>query len=65
EIMNTPNLSSIKEPLIVEQPKVSNVEQKDVLVNFIQIKREVNAIIATEMERMLDTPELADLIIKK
>jgi hypothetical protein len=46
-------------------PQVSSVSQKEILENHLAIKRDVQAIVQTEMERMLDTPELTDLIIKK
>jgi hypothetical protein len=46
-------------------PHVSSVCQKEILENYMAIKKEVQTIIQTEIERMLDTPELADLIIKK
>lgn len=46
-------------------PKVSDVTQKIVLDNYLQIKMDITDIIQTEMERMLDTPELSGMIISK
>jgi hypothetical protein len=46
-------------------PMLSNVSQKEILDNYLQIKKDVSDIIHSEMERMLDTPELTDMIIRK
>jgi hypothetical protein len=48
-----------------ELPVISNMKQSDVLKNYLRIKKDVITIVQTEIERMLDTPELTDLIIKK
>jgi hypothetical protein len=48
-----------------ELPQFSKVENKDVLANYLQVKNDVAIIVQTEIERMMDTPELTDLIIKK
>ena len=46
-------------------PVLSDVTQKEILENYFQIKTDIHTILQTEMERMLDTPELEGLIIKK
>jgi len=46
-----------------EIPKISNVTQKVALENYSQVKKDVLDIIQNEIERMLDTPDLTDLII--
>jgi len=46
-------------------PIFSNVETSDVLKNYLQVKKDVAMIVQTEIERILDKPELTDLIIKK
>jgi hypothetical protein len=48
-----------------ELPKISNLSSGDVLNNFLHIKEDVEAIVQTEIERMMDTPGLMDLIIRK
>ena len=48
-----------------ELPQFSKVNLNDVLNNYLQVKKDVGLIVQTEIERMLDTPELTDLIIKK
>ncbi len=46
-------------------PVISPVTQTEVLENYLQIKKDIQYIMQTEMERMLDTPDLSDLIIQK
>ena len=46
-------------------PGYFKVEPKHVLENFLKVKNDVAVIVHTELERMMDTPELVNLIIKK
>jgi type IV secretory pathway TraG/TraD family ATPase VirD4 len=46
-------------------PEVRKVTQQMILDNFLQIKQDINELIESELERMMDTPELEHLIIKK
>jgi hypothetical protein len=46
-------------------PVVRNVTQQMILDNFLQIKKDIDDLIQSELERMMDTPELEHLIIKK
>ena len=46
-------------------PVLSTVSPKEILDNYLQIKKDIQSILQSEMERMLDTPELGDLIIRK
>ena len=46
-------------------PVISNVSQKEILNNYLHINKDIQTILQNEMERMLDTPELGDLIIRK
>src|SRR5690606_17897263 len=43
-------------------PVVSNVGPGDVLKNYLQVKKDVKMIVQKEIERMMDTPELTDMI---
>ena len=58
-------------PLTVSMLHIKNslhfrkVEPGDVWKSYIQVKKDVTMIVHTEIERMLDTPDLPDLIIKK
>ena len=46
-------------------PVISTVSTADVFNNFLQVKKDVNMIVQSEIERMLDTPGLNELIIRK
>jgi hypothetical protein len=46
-------------------PQLSTVQQHDVLNCYLQIKKDILYMVESELERMLDTPELSNLIIKK
>ncbi len=48
-----------------ELPDIRRIGPSEILDNFISIKEEVLGIVETELERMLSTPELVGLIIKK
>jgi YWFCY protein/Type IV secretory system Conjugative DNA transfer len=65
EIINDHDALAEEQILYKGLPQLSNVSQKEILDNYLQIKKDVQSIIQTETERMLDTPELADLIIRK
>lgn len=65
EIVNDHDQLASEQASYKNLPVVSEVNQKEILENYLQIKKNVAEIIHTEMERMLDTPELTDLIIRK
>lgn len=44
---------------------ISNVDQQEINNNYFKTKKEVASIVENEMERMLNTPELEDLVVKK
>ncbi|WP_018612090.1 conjugal transfer protein MobC [Segetibacter koreensis] len=44
---------------------VSNVEQRQIVENYLAIKKDVAAIVENELERMLNTPGLEALMVKK
>jgi hypothetical protein len=46
-------------------PVFSKVEPSDVLKSYLQVKKDVAMIVQTEIERMLDTPEMTEMIIRK
>ncbi|HUC82961.1 MAG TPA: conjugal transfer protein MobC [Flavisolibacter sp.] len=49
----------------LDLPLFSPVTDKDISACFAGVKNEVRSLILCELERMMDTPELADLIIRK
>ena len=63
--MNDHRVLAIEQSDYKDLPVISSVTQKEMLENYFQIKKDVSTIVLTEMERMLDTPELTDLIINK
>ena len=65
EIINDHEALNREQEGYKELPVFSKVEPSDVLNNYLQVKRDVAVIVQTEIERMLDTPELTDLIIRK
>ena len=65
EIINDHKALEIEHANYKELPQFSKVESNDVLNNYRQVKKDVAMIVQNEMERMLDTPELEDMIIKK
>ena len=65
EIINDHKALEIEQSNYKELPMFSKVLTKDVLANYLQVKNDVARIIQPEIGRMLDTPDLAELIIKR
>jgi len=65
EIQNDHETLAKEQSLFKDLPEITSVSQNKILENYLSIKKDVQSIVETEMERMLDTPELTDLIIKK
>ena len=65
EILNDHDALAKEQANYRELPILSVVKPGDILNNFLQIKKDVTSIVQTEIERMLNTPGLTDLIIKK
>ncbi len=65
EILNDHDALAQEQVTHKSLPVLSNVTQKEILDNYLQIKKDVQTILQTEMERILNTPELENLIIKK
>ncbi|MGN6601370.1 MAG: conjugal transfer protein MobC [Ginsengibacter sp.] len=65
DIINDHGALAKEQALYKELPAISKMRTSDVSKNYLQIKKDVTTIVQTEIERMLDTPELTDLIIKK
>ncbi|MBS1598472.1 MAG: hypothetical protein JST75_09600 [Bacteroidetes bacterium] len=45
-------------------PAISNIENEVIRKTYLQIKKEVNDIIYAEMERIINDPDTANLIVK-
>ncbi len=65
EIINDHEALNKEQARYKELPIFSKVEPNDVLKSYLQVKKDVGMIVQTEIERMLDTPELTDLIIRR
>jgi len=65
EIINDHDALAQEQASYKSLPMISNVSQNEILDNYLQIKKDIQIILQSEIERMLDTPELGDLIIKK
>ena len=65
EIINDHEALSDEQAGYKDLPVFSNVTPKEILESYMQVKKDVTMIVQTEIERMLDTPELTDFIIKK
>jgi hypothetical protein len=46
-------------------PIISSVEIKTVLLDYLKVKKDVSTIVETEIARIMDTPELNSLIVRK
>lgn len=65
EVINDHAALSREQASYKNLPAFSKVTSKEILEKHLQIKKDVADIIRDEMERMLDSPELSDLIINK
>lgn len=54
-----------EEMLYLELPKIRSLEKEMIDSNYINLKNNIQEIVATELNRMLDTPALEPLIIYK
>jgi len=65
EIINDHNALSNEQAGYKDLPLFSNVIAKEILESYLQVKKDVAMIVQTEIERMLDTPELTEVIIRR
>lgn len=65
EIINDHEALNREQAAYKELPSFSKVRPSDVLKSYLQVKRDVAMIVQTEIERMLDTPELMALLIRR
>lgn len=65
EVVNNHELLAKEQNSYKDLPAFANVPANDVFNTYLQVKKDVVKIVQHEIERMLDTPELTDLIIKK
>lgn len=65
EIINDHETLKQEETKYLPIPKIRELRNSDVEQNYLQIKTDIKHIIETEIERMMDSPELANLLLKK
>ncbi len=65
EIINDHVALAKEQTTYKEIPEFAQVKNADILSNYLQIKKDIIDLVHLELERMMDTPELTDLIIKK
>jgi hypothetical protein len=65
EIINNHRELASESQKFKELPQISIVETQQITENYLQIKKDITHLVQTEIERMIDTPELSDKIVKK
>lgn len=65
EVLNDHNAIAPEQKSYKDLPPLSNVSHKEILDNYLQIKKDILTMLQNEIERVMDTPDLADLIVKK
>ena len=64
EIINDHGKISLEEKEFQKIPKVRSLAKREVIENYNRIKRDINRLVASELERMLDSPALAGMVIR-
>ena len=65
EIINDHKSIAKEQSTFKELPAFARLDQEVVIRNFAQVKDEVTKIVKTELQRMMDTPELNELLVRK
>jgi len=65
EIINDHKLLAEEQRYYTELPQFSKVDSAGVLANYQQVKDDIGALVQTEIERMMDTPDLTNSILTK
>ncbi|HWJ30007.1 MAG TPA: hypothetical protein VNS32_25930 [Flavisolibacter sp.] len=63
--MGTLNEGIKKSPECSSLPVIKGINEQTVLDNYLQIKKEVTSLVQSEIERMMNTPELEGLIVSR
>jgi len=64
-IVNNHQALAKEQAAYAELPVIREVNQQVILANYLQIKKEVAGIITAVLESMLNSPEMAGLLVKK
>ena len=65
EVINDHELLAKEQSGYKELPAFSKIKTNDILNSYLQVKKDIAMIVQSEIEWMMDTPELTDLIIRK
>lgn len=65
EILNDHSAITKEREAYKSYPIASDISPQKILKKFLEIKKDIQIILETEMERMLNTPDLDSLIIQK
>ncbi|EHQ24314.1 conjugal transfer protein MobC [Mucilaginibacter paludis] len=65
EIINDHEAIKQEEAKYSDIPQIREVGSQDVEQNYLQVKKEIKILIDSELERMSDSPNLTNLILKK
>jgi hypothetical protein len=63
EIINDKNALQVEEKHFKELPVISNITPEMVLKNYYRIKQEIDELIETEIEALLDTPGKENILL--
>ena len=65
EIFNNHNALKIEEEGYAPIPSIRRIDNKDIQLNYVQIKIDIQKMIHSEIEQLLNDPSLKHLIIRK
>ncbi|HVW99506.1 MAG TPA: conjugal transfer protein MobC [Candidatus Babeliaceae bacterium] len=65
EIINDHKLLATEQNKYRDLPEISQVNNELILNNYQQVKTDIEILIQSEIERMMDTPEMTNAIVKK
>lgn len=65
QILNDHEALAQEQARFKDLPQVAQVHPNTVTASYLQVKKEVADLVQTELERLMDTPELDGLVIKK
>jgi type IV secretory pathway VirB4 component len=65
EILNNHRQLTYESEKYQDLPQVNRITNSMITENYLQVKKDVTRFVQTEIERMMDTPELSEKIIRK
>ncbi len=65
EVVNDHKGLEKEQALREKLPEISKIDKKNILDNYLEIKKDAKKIVEIEMERMMNTREMSSLIVEK